>query len=201
MKVLKVLVAFLLVVVVAVVTSGFSIAQEAAFRLESQNKVTDEGVAPRLSIFVTKPLAGKVSVTGFAFVKAKESYAEGYFGLAYQLRKWCSVEQNIGLEQSDSLLRLESSVFLGLPNTEKPKFTFAVVVEYGREPLWWAGQIKYQLVEAVGFGFMGRRYDGIGPMVDVKTPFGFIVYGAGLYDTEADESEEYSALIGVQRWF
>jgi len=198
MKVLKVLVAFLLVVLVAVVTSGFS---EAAVRFESQNKVTDEGIAPRLSIFAKKPLAGKVSVTGFAFVKAKESYAEGYFGLAYQLRKWFSVEQSIGLEQSDSLLRLESSVFLGLPNTEKPKFTLALVVEYGREPLWWAGQIKYQLVEAVGFGFIGRRYDGIGPLVDVKTPFGFIVYGAWLYNTEADESEEYSALIGVHRWF
>lgn len=150
-----------------------------------ENKLTLEGVDPKLKLFTDVPAVEHLSVSGAAVVAP--GYAEMYLGPTWSPSKTLSLGVAAGIETAEDPWRVAGTV-----TVSHDKFWGIGIVEYGGSGLWYKGLATYR-VGLVSFGALAERFDGIGPRIGVSYK-GFELSAAPLFDFEAKEPKGLVAL-------
>lgn len=150
-----------------------------------ENKLTLEGVQPKLKLFTDVPVVEHLSVSGTAVVAP--GYAEMYLGPTWSPMKILSLGVAAGIETSDSPWRLAGTVTIS-----HGKSWGIGIVEYGGSGLWYKGLVTYSFGH-VSVGAIAQRFDGIGPRI-AGSYGGFELSVAPLYDSEAKAPKGLLAL-------
>jgi len=157
------------------------------FRFESQNKIRGGKVSPRTNLYIRSTLNDRFILTTYTVVQ--NSYGEQLIGIIYTPRSWIEIEGTLGIETTDKPYRLETSLYL-----TKGRFSGFGLYDWGGSGGFWKFHGQVKLSSLLSASIFGRRYDGIGPRIDVSLPGGVGFWVAGLYNTEAKETVSLFAL-------
>lgn len=146
---------------------------------------------PVLVFIGTHSLTEKTSLIGFSLVSAR--FNEATLGINQTLTPHLSIAIMAGIENQPDLWRLKSS----LVYTRDRVFLF-LGSEYGASGLWYSSIGLYKVVDkkvGLGAGYFLRRFEGVGPRVEVtyrKISFYTMPF---LYNLE---SEDTGGEIGIK---
>ena len=155
--------------------------------LASDNLINQDGVSPNFVVYTETPFAKHWSFSTYSGVGV--TYSQAYIGPVWKPNDDLSLGVSGGLESAPTLWRVAASALY-----IKKGFQGLLILEHGGTGPWY----RVDLTEKVGivrFGFLARRYNGIGGRIGVVTDH-FEALVAPLYDLEADRPN----LLVVLSW-
>jgi hypothetical protein len=166
--------------------------------VDSQNKVSSDGYAPRLIMSVSRatPIS-MMDANCYAYLDGKDKYAEGYCGPVLQVTEGLRIGMGFGFEISDAKYPIRIAYTV---QYRRKNLTVDGILEANTESLWHLARITYRAHKLLEVGLMSQRHDGEGPYVAlVWNRLSF--YAAPLYNIERHATQKngfhYSNLTGI----
>ncbi len=153
-----------LFIALCLLTSSIASAQTSA-RLELRSIYKSGAERPKFGMigYVTHPIRWGLGVSGW--LQVEEGWAEGYVGITYAPATWVELSASVGLEQASVPWRVAGSMWLGFD-----RFSSLTIVETGGSGPWYLSTLSVKIVDWLKAGAMIRRFDGLGPRVDITIP-------------------------------
>lgn len=147
------------------------------------------------AFFVTAPVNGSLGF--FAWGIGNHSWAETELGITYSPTTWSQFLLGAGVEQNTHPLRGYAGLWLGNKDV-----SLLTEVELGGSGWWYDSIGTAKINECLSVGFTARRFEGIGPRIEVSIPkMPFTLWGTP-YIVEPEKKEFFpGTILGVTTKF
>ncbi len=174
-----------LMIVMAINVSVFS------QKMEFFGQINSEGITPVINFATAKKFNEKIGISFFSLI-SRSGWAEAYFGPTFSPTPNSSFSVSAGIETGGNQFRMGSSAFIAFT----PQLSFLLVTEkgHGKDNYWYHSHLM-KSYDKVSVGIMARRYNGVGPRMEVTISKELSFWVAPLWDFEDGKVKGVVSLV------
>jgi hypothetical protein len=149
-------------------------------KMEFFGQINEEKITPAINFAASKNFSDKFGLTFFSLI-SEAGWAEVNFGPTFSPTTNSCFSISAGIETGGNKFRIATSAFIAF----KSEIHFLLVAEKGQgdDNYWYHSQIMKSW-KKISAGIMARRFNGVGPRMEIKMTKDFTLWGAPLYDFE-----------------
>lgn len=149
-------------------------------KMEFFGQINEEKITSVINFSASKNFNEKFGLTFFSLI-SEAGWAEANFGPTFSPTPNSCFSISAGIETGGNKFRMATSAFIAF----KPGMHFLLVAEKGQgDDNYWYHTQAMKSWKKISAGLMARRFNGVGPRIEIKVLEGFTLWGAPLYDLE-----------------
>lgn len=152
-------------------------------KMEFFGQINKERITPVINFSTNKSFNEKFGLTFFSLI-SEAGWAEANFGPTFSPTANSCFSVSAGIETGGNKFRMATNAFIAF----KSGIHFLLVAEKGQgdNNYWYHTQIMKSW-KKISAGIMARRFNGVGPRMEVKLTKDFTLWAAPLYDLEDEK--------------